>query len=212
MVEHGPSDPWPTHAKTWWQETLVLARAFRWSLVVFAGHTWGELRCPESVCRIKIFSTGGKNPERVARQARGKIQRCPHGTERIDLLQRVSRRLENATRLTDAAEALILRGEAEKQAELLQEAETALVGDGDATWDEFGSLVDEADRQGTVAAEAFRAAAAGPMSSAQALDVADQNARGARTDMRDAGVRGQEVRELKERADALLARINELRG
>lgn len=202
-VEHfSTADEWPPHSQSWWRETLSLAQEWGWTLET-SGH-WGVIRCPAKICNVRIYSSGigSENP---ARDARKRITRCQHDPTASSVLAKIEDLLIKTSRLIDAAESLSAKDATEERAEMLGSAEEAL--DGGALWDEFGRLVDDAERHKDNALAAFAEVGLEPVDPKAALDLADGRVRQARTDLRAKGLPTGRVRSLDGFAKELRARI-----
>lgn len=104
--------------------TLDLARSLGWPAPIKAtAHGGLVLQCPagDARHRIRIFSTG-RGSERVARDARKKIQRCQHSPAAEAILGRIVLALDNAERWIRAAEAQQAKDDAERDLDRLVDA------------------------------------------------------------------------------------------
>ena len=202
MEHFSTADEWPPHSQSWWRETLSLAQEWGWTLET-SGH-WGVIRCPAKICNVRIYSSGigSENP---ARDARKRITRCQHDPTASSVLAKIEDLLIKTSRLIDAAESLSAKDAAEERADILSMAEEAL--DGGASWDEFGRLLDDAERHNDDALAAFTEVSLEPMAPDAALDLADGRVRQARTDLRTKRLPTGRVRSLDDYARELRARI-----
>ncbi|WP_394426193.1 hypothetical protein [Streptomyces sp. SGAir0957] len=127
---HQPKEAWPRHSKSWWRETLEFARSSGWHLKPYDGHAWGRIVCDpalEEPCAFLVLSTGNGG-EDAARDARKKIERCPHLAAEADgqIVARAVVLLTQADRLMDAADACLTSADRQMEAaELLECADTA---------------------------------------------------------------------------------------
>ncbi|MEU3550002.1 hypothetical protein [Streptomyces longwoodensis] len=125
-----PQEQWPRHQKSWWRETIDLARSAGWHLQYLDGHAWGRIVCDPSEdnpCTVPIFSTGTSG-ESAARTARRTVERCDHlaAAEAGQILVRAGVLLDRAEALLDAASRLLQAADKQAEAEeLLQGAATA---------------------------------------------------------------------------------------
>ncbi|MFK0007869.1 hypothetical protein ACIQTZ_12530 [Paenarthrobacter sp. NPDC090520] len=102
-------DDW-SHTDKEWRETFEIAKGLGWSCEKTNNHNIRYLKCPDFVCQILVYSTGGGSTENVARGARKKVRACPHRSIESPLAA-VSELLVNADRLLTAAEALVTQGQ-----------------------------------------------------------------------------------------------------
>ncbi|MEV6422834.1 hypothetical protein [Streptomyces sp. NPDC051662] len=135
-----PHERWPRHPKSWWRETLDLARAAGWHLQTVDGHTWGRIVCDpdaDKPCKVLVFSSG-VGGESAALTARKTVTRCDHlaaagagqillrAAELLDraeaMLAAASRCLEAADRRAQAEELLLGAATAADEAEKLAQA------------------------------------------------------------------------------------------
>lgn len=127
-------DDW-SHTDKEWRETLDIAKGLGWSCKKTNNHNIRYLDCPDDVCHLVVYSTGGGNTENVARGARRKVRTCPHRSI-ASPLDAVNELLVNADRLLRAAEAMVDLGEENRRMEdALELADFA------------DALIDEAERE-----------------------------------------------------------------
>lgn len=202
-MEYSPDDPWPTHPESWWRETLTAAREWGWSLEHPSGH-WGVIRCHTRACVFRINSSG-KGSENPARDAKKRVERCPHNPKAVSVVAQIAERLSKASRLIDAAESMNAKDDAERRAYMLESAQELF--DEDATWDEFGRLADEAERHEADAAAVFAEVGIDPMNSDTVLDLADGQVRQVRMDLQAKRLPAGRVKSLQAHSKELRARI-----
>ncbi|SCC90931.1 Hypothetical protein PFR_JS12-3_20 [Propionibacterium freudenreichii] len=126
------------HSNKEWQETLDLAKAYGWPEPREAKDHGGlVLSCPaaDGSHRIRIFSTGSKGTENVARSSRKKIRRCQHSSGAKGIVAAISSHLKSAARWIKAAELAIAVGETEQRLERLVEDADDSMADADRQFD-----------------------------------------------------------------------------
>jgi hypothetical protein len=167
-------------------------------------HNVMVLKCPQNAdeCRIKIFSTGS-GTETVARNARKRIRRCPHGSFE-DQFDGVEHLLEDAERLLSAAATELERRDREVEAEaLLQIADDPLAG--------AAEMLDAFTRYGAVAdAEAELRSRRAELLGADEVDMApDQLVGAAASGIRQADQNLRDLPAAHDRYTALSQRLAE---
>jgi len=160
----GPDDQWPRHGRDYFRKALDYARAARWWLDAFDGHSFGKVVCDKSLpqgdrCEFLIFSSGSGS-ESNALELRSIVDRCPHrGDPSKSSVDVAKEYLHSADLLIEAAQACMtaedrraradeLLAVASEQAEAAEEVlDQALDLDSDAE-DAFRTARDLADSAG----------------------------------------------------------------
>jgi len=202
------SDSWDRHLEACWRDTLEVAREYGWTLTTFSGHSWGKIECPTGACNFIIFSTA-RSTESAAKDARRRVERCPHGAGSGRSVADTDGLLLKASRLVDAAEQLALRGKAQAAAEMLDEADGVI--ESEATWDDFNRLLAEAEEHDSAANAAFLASGEHHESSGDALDSAERHVQTAREELATPRLPAADVKRLRLSVSDLKGRIKAVR-
>lgn len=204
----GPDDQWPDHGKPAWREALGNARSRGWNLEPSSGHIFGTLKCPTGVCTMKVLRSG-IGTEAVAQQCIKKVESCTHSPKHQGLVDRVSTRVRNATRLVTAAERLMHKHRTDTRVdELLDESADALSGEDVA---EFERLVDEQDDLRRALEVELQDVDGEHRDVDGVLQLADQNVTAARQVLRTAPREAPRVKRLWKEVTQLRERIRALR-
>lgn len=118
MTQYLPTDRWPKHPKSYFDEVFKKARAYGWSLTEHSSHPHYRLECPTGACSYVVYKTG-RAGESAAKSIGRSIERCPHGAGTVDAVERAVQLLDQAQRLLDAAERLLASAAVGAQAETL---------------------------------------------------------------------------------------------
>ena len=133
-----PTDDWPIHPKSWFQDVFKEARARGWSLEAYSNHNNYLLVCPGHECQFQVFSTG-VGGESAAKTIGKRVKRCLHGQQHlVDSLARATELLDSAQRLLDAVGTLRERDRANARAD-------TLLGNEDFNEDDVEELLAQAD-------------------------------------------------------------------
>lgn len=220
MELFGPDDTWPEHPEPHFARPLDYAREAKWYLQKYDGHSWGKLICSDTLpynnrCNITILRTA-KSAESFALDLRSKVDRCPHrpSTRIQTALQLAAELVDQAERLTGAAERCMMAASKRARAEELLELAIARLDDA-VLLEQAEDMEAEADvdiQTAEVAADEAGYSADAPVAAEPLLDEAV-----ARLDTashrigRSAGSRRAKLRTRLERArrhiDSLLAQL-----
>lgn len=194
------------HSNKEWQETLDLAKAYGWPEPREAkNHGGWILSCPAADCshRIRIYSTGSKNTENVARSSRKKIKRCQHSSGAKGILAVISSRLQSAARWIKAAELATTIGETEQRLEKLVEDADDSMADANRQFDllEAGFEMLDSELKDLIPTE--------PRPTVHEMaDSAHSDLRTANGKLRDAPSDSDQVGVLREHYEELLVRLD----
>lgn len=117
-----PDEPWPRHQKSFWNETLDLAREHGWTYEYLdAKHKSGDLLCPMGEHTITVDKTSTNSESYAIRGKRTIVRTCKHvpGTpdepdeERDASGSQVASRMARAEALMTTAEKLIACADAD---------------------------------------------------------------------------------------------------
>ena len=212
------SETWPTHTWSFWNETLDLAREHGWYFLPGKNHVFGTISCkpaPQSllrgeVCSKPIYKTGGKNPEKVAKNTQRQVRNCSHrGVDESSTDDGLATQLlREANVLMDGVELLLSSGQSATRANIL--ASLALA---EERADEADLLLDRAAAAEDSACEDERAGRAalarvpeGGTNEVEAMERADSRIANAELVAGLVSLRA-DVERAKSRADLLRTRL-----
>ena len=215
------TEPWPSHQWSFWNDVLQIARDHGWYLKIGKNHVFAKIACkpapsslgPGDVCAEVIFKTGGKNPEKVAKQTAALIKACQHENNGLDEGDDVdvdpSSLVREASVLLDGAAKLIDSGAQTANAAELLELAQSRVEDADELLDGAAAAEREALRSKHAGDAILAGIADEGLTAGEAIDDAEAKLQDAEKVADESAIRA-DIRRTKDRAAHLRDRLASL--